>query len=77
MTITPTDLKDYRMFYGLSQRAMAQLIGVSQTFVVMLESGERNIPDYLTDRLGLTAEQLENIRAVKAERMAMYPQYQK
>lgn len=77
MTITPTDLKDYRMFYGLSQRAMAQLIGVSQTFVVMLESGERNMPEYLTDRLGLTAEQLENIRAVKAERMAMYPQYQK
>ena len=77
MTITPTDLKDYRMFYGLSQRAMAQLIGVSQTFVVMLESGERKIPFYLTDRLGLTYEQLQNIRAVKAERMAMYPQYQK
>lgn len=77
MTITATDLKDYRIFYGLSQRAMAQLIGVSQTFVVMLESGERNMPDYLPQRLGLTYEQLQNIRAVKAERLAMYPQYQK
>lgn len=77
MEITATDFKDYRAYYGLSLRAMAQILGVSHTYVAMLESGERNMPGYLPQRLGLTYEQLQNIRSVKSERLAMYPQYQK
>lgn len=75
MLLSPTDLKDYRAFYGLSQRALAQFLGVSKTYVAMFESGERSIPDYIVDRLGVTTEQMQNIRMVKAERLTLYPQY--
>lgn len=75
MFMLPDDLKDYRAFYGLSQRAIAKVLGVSQTYIVMLESGECKIPDYVPLRLGVTTEQMQNIRMVKAERLALYPQY--
>ena len=77
MKITPSDLKDYRTYYGLSQRSLAKVLGISQTYVMLLEKGERLMPDYVADRLGLTFEQLQYIRKAKAERLAMYPQYQK
>ena len=77
MKITATDIKDYRTYYGLSQRAMAQILGVSHTYVALLEKEERSMPDYLPHRLGLTYEQLQTIRSAKMERLALFPQYQK
>lgn len=77
MKLTATDIKDYRAYYGLSQRALAQILGVSHTYVAMFENEERNIPDYVARRLSMTYEQLHVIRAAKEERLALFPQFQK
>lgn len=77
MKITATDIKDYRAYYGLSQRAMAQILGVSHTYVAMFENEERRIPEYVVKRLSITYEQLLMIRQAKEERLALFPQYQK
>ncbi len=36
-------LKHYRQANGLSQREFGQMVGLSQVFICMLESGERKI----------------------------------
>lgn len=77
MEITATDFKDYRKYYGLSQREMAQILGVSHTYVALVENEERSMPDYFNQRLAITREQLQIIRAAKEERLALFPQYQK
>lgn len=77
MRISAVDLRDYRKYYGINQTALARRLGVTQGYIAQLECGYCSIPDYIATKLGITAELLSNIRAVKAERLALFPQYQK
>ena len=45
--MTPTEIKAWREERGLSQREMADVLGVRQATVSRWESGERTPPPYL------------------------------
>jgi transcriptional regulator with XRE-family HTH domain len=42
LRLAPSDTTGYRVDHGLSQRGLAEWLGVSQPRVVELESGEKN-----------------------------------
>jgi transcriptional regulator with XRE-family HTH domain len=62
-------VKSLRIFYGLSQRALADTLGISSPYLCMLESRERRVPDTIrikiTQRFEFTDELLEALRRSK------------
>ena len=58
--MTPTEIKAWREERGLSQREMADVLGVRQATVSRWESGERVPPPYLRLALEMLATTEEN-----------------
>ena len=77
MELNATIIKDYRKHFGITQDTLAQKIGVTQSYIAHIESGSREIPGYFAKQLGITKELIQTMQSVKAERMALFPQYQK
>jgi transcriptional regulator with XRE-family HTH domain len=62
-------IKALRIFFGLSQRQLAELIGITSPYLCMLESSERKVPDTIrikiTQRFEFTDELVEALRRSK------------
>ncbi|WP_336046762.1 helix-turn-helix transcriptional regulator [Solibacillus ferritrahens] len=76
MELTATTIKDYRYHYGITQETLARKLGVTQSYIAHIESGSREIPGYFAKQLGITAELVQVMQEVKAERLSLFPQYQ-
>jgi len=44
-------LRQIRLTLGLNQSQFGELLGISRTYISMLETGRRNINDDITDRV--------------------------
>lgn len=65
------NLATVRTLHGLSQRQLADLIGVSQPYIAQAESGSRSLSDSLrakvTAALDLKPDKMAQIAAVQAQ----------
>lgn len=63
------DFRNIRTFYDLSQEQYADLLGVTQGYITLIESGQRRYTEDLRERvmkaLQLTPEQLGYVLAIK------------
>jgi len=64
--MTPADLKKLRQDLGLTQSAMAEILGTTQSAISMMEAGERPITPRAEIILKIVAE--HGIRIVQAVR---------
>lgn len=65
MRLTPVTLRAARKVAGCTQRRLGAMIGVSDVYIAMLESGKRRLNDRIERRireaLGLTDEQIAEV----------------
>ncbi len=61
---TPTKIRELRLKYGLSQREMAAIVGVSQQLIQRLESGEHVIKRMTKIAWDRIAEHLKESRKI-------------
>jgi len=67
-TWTAQDIKIFRKKYKLSQRALSDLIGVTEQYVYYLERGVRSTGKSLKLLLGYIEEELKKKGGMKNER---------
>ncbi|ARJ39877.1 hypothetical protein SporoP8_13920 [Sporosarcina ureae] len=70
MNNAKNDFKTIRTFHELNQEQYAELIGISQGYVTLVENGRRRFTEDLRERvmreLRLTPDKLERILAIQA-----------
>ena len=68
--LNASNLHTIRTFHGLHQSELADLLGVGQSYVAMIESGSRPFTEDLRSRtlqaLGLSHEEVSKIIAIQA-----------
>lgn len=50
--MTTLDTQTFRKHYGLKQKDLADILGVSRSFIAQCEAGYSKFPRYLVDKLG-------------------------
>ena len=50
--MTTLDTQTFRKHYGLKQKDLADILGVSRSFIAQCKAGYSKFPRYLVDKLG-------------------------